>query len=44
LEYGPQCLAKESGSSPSIDMIGGTSTGGLITIMLGRLRERISKT
>jgi patatin-like phospholipase/acyl hydrolase len=26
------------------DMIGGTSTGGLIAIMLGRLWERISKT
>jgi patatin-like phospholipase/acyl hydrolase len=26
------------------DMIGGTSTGGLIAIMLGRLRERISET
>jgi len=25
-------------------MIGGTSTGGLIAIMLGRLWERISKT
>jgi patatin-like phospholipase/acyl hydrolase len=26
------------------DMIGDTSTGGLIAIMLGRLRKRISKT